>query len=162
MADFTQQRHRISVETPLGHDKLLLKDFLAHEEFSRLFHFTLEMASEDRWIDPKQLVGKSVTVCLKYPDDSQRFFNGIVNRFVYQGTHDRYSNYQAEVVPALWLLTRTADCKIFQEKDVPTIIAEVLRKSRECATSAWRSPGPIRGASIACSIARPPSISSRD
>ena len=88
------------------------------------------MASEDRWIDPKQLVGKSVTVCLKYPDDSQRFFNGIVNRFVYQGTHDRYSNYQAEVVPALWLLTRTADCKIFQEKDVPTIIAEVLHKSR--------------------------------
>ena len=73
-------------------------------------------------------MGKSVTVTLKYPSDDKRFFNGIVSRFAYQGSHDRYSTYHAEIVPKLWLLTRTADCRIFQDKDIPAILKDVFGK----------------------------------
>ncbi|MCX6637162.1 MAG: type VI secretion system tip protein VgrG, partial [Acidobacteria bacterium] len=39
----------------------------------------------------------------------------------------RLTNYKALVVPWLWLLTRTSDCRIFQEMTVPDIIKKVFR-----------------------------------
>ena len=128
MGKFKQDPHRIEVETPLGQDVLLLTTFQGLEEFSRPFHFGLRMISDENHIDPTAIVGKSVTAKLKYPDTGARFFNGVVSRFAYQGTTDRYSIYFAEIVPKLWFLTRTADCCIYQDKDIPTILKEVLGK----------------------------------
>ena len=64
-----QDPHRLEVTTPLGQDKLLLTSFQGTEEFSRPFHFGLTMVSEDPSIDPKSIVGKNVTVKLKYPGE---------------------------------------------------------------------------------------------
>ncbi|HEX5354726.1 MAG TPA: type VI secretion system tip protein TssI/VgrG, partial [Aquabacterium sp.] len=38
----------------------------------------------------------------------------------------RYFAYQAEVRPWLWFLTRTSDCRIFQEMSVPDIVKKVF------------------------------------
>jgi type VI secretion system secreted protein VgrG len=114
---YTQDDHRISVQTPLGEDVLYLKYFSGKEEFSRLFRYRLQLLSDSASIDPQQIVGKNITLSIRAPDGSERFFNGIVSRFVYVGTGDRFSEYSAEMVPELWLLTRTSDCKIFQEKN---------------------------------------------
>jgi type VI secretion system secreted protein VgrG len=126
MAKYTQEQHRISVKTPLGKDKLYLRSLHGQEEFSRLFRYTLELWSDDDWIEPKSIVGKNVTVSLEHPDGSERYFHGIVSRFSYTGTGDRFSAYRAEMVPALWLLTRAADCRIFQDKNIPDILEEVF------------------------------------
>jgi len=40
--------------------------------------------------------------------------------------HGRYHRYSATVHPWLWFLTRTADCRIFQEMTVPDIIKKVF------------------------------------
>ena len=84
------------------------------------------MFCDDPWVDPTAIVGKSITVTLKHPSSPDRYFNGICSRFAYQGTGDRYSDYYAEMVPKLWLLTRTADRRIFQDMDIPTIIKQVF------------------------------------
>ena len=127
MPDYTQQVHRISVKADaLGEDKLYLKSFQGHEEFSRLFKYSLELFSDDDWVDPKSIVGKPITVSLRYPDDSERFFNGVVSRFAYLGTGDRLSVYRAEMVPSVWFLTRCSDCRIFQDKKIPDILEEVF------------------------------------
>ena len=34
--------------------------------------------------------------------------------------------YRAEIHPWLWFLTRTTDCRIFQDKSVPDIVKEVF------------------------------------
>ena len=39
---------------------------------------------------------------------------------------DERRNYRAEVVPWLWFLTQTADCRIFQEKKVGDIIRQIF------------------------------------
>jgi type VI secretion system secreted protein VgrG len=49
-----------------------------------------------------------------------------VSKFSYAGTDDRLHKYTAEVVPWLWFLTMTADCRIFQEKTVPDIIEQIF------------------------------------
>nr|MCH9671532.1 type VI secretion system tip protein VgrG [Gammaproteobacteria bacterium] len=56
-------------------------------------------------------------------DGAPRIFNGYVRRFTGGASHMReFRRYSAEVVPWLWFLTRTSDCRIFQNKSVPDIL----------------------------------------
>jgi len=126
MPTLTQDLRPIAVETPLGKDTLVLTSFNGREELSQLFYFQLELLSEKDDLKPQDIVGKSVSFFVRYPDGNPRYFNGFVQRFAFTGSHDRGSMYQAEVVPWLWFLTRTSDCRIFQNKSVPEIIQQVF------------------------------------
>ncbi len=125
---WTQEGRLLTIETPLGKDKLLLSGLEGEEQTSRLFRFDLELLSEETDIDPNKLLGKSVSFSVGLPGDTERrWFNGIVRRFAAGGMAGQgLRSYRAEVVPNFWLLTRTEDCRIFQEKTVKTIIEEVL------------------------------------
>src|SRR5206468_2467670 len=123
---FTQLHRHLAVGTPFGEDALLLTEFRGQEGISRLFRFDLEMLSENPSLDFKSIVGKNVTIRVNQPDHTDRFFNGIVSRFSQSGSDATFTSYHAEVVPWLWLLTRTADCKIFQKMTAPDIIQAVF------------------------------------
>jgi type VI secretion system secreted protein VgrG len=127
MADaLTQANRLIFVDTPLGKDKLLLQSFSGTEGVSQLFQYHLEMLSTDDKIKPESLIGQTVSVGINLADGSVRSFHGIVKQFV-QGQKDKsFSFYQAEVVPALWLLTQTTDCRVFPPKTIPEIIEQVF------------------------------------
>lgn len=128
-----QSKRQLKISTPLGDNKLVLTGFSGREEMSRLFSFQLDLLSNTQGIDPKTIVGKKVTFSLKQIIADQpvrRLFHGIVNRFA-AGNWDRTENvqqYSATVVPWLWMLTRAANCRIFQKKSVPEIILEVFTK----------------------------------
>lgn len=121
-ATYSQDTLHLTVTTPLGKDKLLLKAFNGEESISGLFHFMLEMVSEDDGLDFSAIVGKSLTVTLILNDGTKHYFNGIVGRFMQEDSSVRLTNYYAEIHPWLWLLTKTRNCRIFQNKSVPQII----------------------------------------
>lgn len=123
----SQQDRIASIATPLGGETLFLSSFSATEELGRLFHYDVILQSEDHQVDFDAVVGENVTIALNLPDESQRYFNGFVSRFSHLPIGGPYANYQMTVVPWLWFLTRTSDCRIFQEKSVPDIIKEVFR-----------------------------------
>lgn len=114
------------VVTPLG-DSLLLRRFSGIEELSRPFSYELELLSSDMNIKASSLLGQSVTVEVDLEDSQTRYFNGIVSRFAGGSSVGRYFLYRATVRSWLWLLSRTADCRIFQNKTVPDVIKEVFR-----------------------------------
>ena len=118
-----QSSRLLKLHTPLGDDKLLLISLKGEERMSRLFSFELEMISDDNQIDAQQIVGKNVTFSVDLRDGSPRYFNGFVNQFLAKDEDEEgRRNYSAEVVPWLWFLTQTTDCRIFQNKpgDSPT------------------------------------------
>src|SRR5271166_6492032 len=133
MPKYSQANRPMAVSTPLGPDVLLLQQFSGSEFLSRLFRFQLEMLAESSTdIAFDQILGQSVTVTLQMPDGSPRYFNGIVNRFS-QGQQlpspmgsAFFTRYLAEIVPQLWLLTRNAQSRIFQQIAVPDILKQVL------------------------------------
>jgi type VI secretion system secreted protein VgrG len=126
MATFTQDNRPMAVMTPLGKDVLLLRRFAGHEALSRLFSFELDLLSEVApAIDFDAMLGKPVTISVKHGGHT-RFVNGIVSRFAQGPNEGPFAVYRAEVVPSLWLLTRTADCRIFQKMTVPDIITKVF------------------------------------
>ena len=69
-----------------------------------------------------------MTVHVVLADGSSRYFHGHVSRF-FAGDEDveKRRNYRAEVVPWLWFLTRTSDCRIFQQKTAPEIIEQIFK-----------------------------------
>jgi type VI secretion system secreted protein VgrG len=123
---YIQKTLRLTVKTPLGQDKLLLKAVSGEEQISGLFHFRLEMVSEDQKIDFSAIVGKQITVTLLLNDGTKRYINGVVSRFRQEDSHIRLTTYYAEIHPWLWMLTKTRDCRIFQNKTVPQIVRSVF------------------------------------
>jgi len=111
--------------TPLG-DELRFSRMRVSEGLSKLFEIQLQALSSRGDIDPIELLGKSVTIKVAFEDGVERFYDGYVRRFGIIGTEDRYHAYRMEIVPWLWLLTRTADCRIFQDQNVPEILDTVF------------------------------------
>ena len=116
----------MEISTPLGSDVLLFHGMHAREELSRLSEFQINLLSEKDGINVDDILGKAVGVALELPKGGTRYFNGYVTRFSAGGTVGRYHRYRAEVRPWLWFLSRTSDCRIFQEMTVPDIIKKVF------------------------------------
>lgn len=130
---FTQENRFITIDTPLGKDVLLLTRISGTEGLSFPFSFSLDFLSENHSISFKDIIGKNVTISVLLANGEKRFINGIVSRFSQGrggdeegGGDPRFSYYTAEVVPWLWLLTRTADSRIFQGLSVPDIIEKIF------------------------------------
>lgn len=124
----TQARRLLSFATPLGEDVLLLRVLQGQEGISTLFRFDLELLAEDDAIPFDKLVGQNVTIRLALAEDHERYINGFVSRFSQSRSDARFTYYHAEVVPWLWFLTRTADCRIFQELSVPEILKKIFQE----------------------------------
>ncbi len=116
----------MEITTPLGPEVLLFHTMHAREELSRVCECRIELLSLKNDINLDQILGKNVTVKLALQDDKTRYFNGFVSRFSAGGSHGRYRRYYAVVHPWLWFLSRTADCRIFQEKSVPEIVKTIF------------------------------------
>ncbi|OFX21925.1 MAG: hypothetical protein A2V77_20660 [Anaeromyxobacter sp. RBG_16_69_14] len=105
---------------------LLFHRMVGNEELGRPFEYELELLSTDEAISFSSMVGKPLIVHLELPDSSQRHFHGLVTRFSHVGWSGRRVVYHATLRPSLWLLTRRAGCRIFQNKTVPEIVRAVL------------------------------------
>ncbi len=121
----------IQIDTSLGSDTFIVLSFNGSEQISQLFGFQLQLASEKYDITFDQLAGKNVTVSTHSSDGTCRYFNGIIVEFspLRISENDDHCVYSAVMVPALWTLQQSYDCRIFQNKTVPDIIAQVLSSS---------------------------------
>ncbi len=123
----TQEHRELAIATPLGEDVLLIKKISGKEQLGRPFEYQLELASHDHSINAEDIIGQNVTVRFELSNDKTRYFNGFVSRFIHIPSSEKFAQYQATVVPWLWFLTRTADCRIFQKKTVPAIIKKIFK-----------------------------------
>jgi type VI secretion system secreted protein VgrG len=124
----TQQSRAMGVNTVLGEDELVLISMSGSEALGRMPKYELILGSESFDIELEQVVGQRIAVWIELENDVRRYFNGVVSEFQYEGQgQDQMARYHAVMVPWLWLLTRTSDCRIFQDKTIPEIIEEVFR-----------------------------------
>ena len=125
MATAGQMGRLIAIDTPLGPDQLLLLRYSGSESISAPFSFELELLSQQA-VSFEDVVGKPVTITVSL-GGGDRFINGVVSRFGQTGGDFNFRHYSAQVVPWFWLLTRRADCRIFQNKSTPEIIEDVFK-----------------------------------
>ena len=127
MEGYTQADRFIRVETPLGNDVLILEAFSGREAVSEIFSYRLDVLSVRADISPDEIVGKNISFLVRTADGSERYFNGHVQGVAGgESEGGQLRRYYLDVVPWLWFLTRTTDCRIFQEKSAPDIIEEIF------------------------------------
>ncbi len=126
----TQLFHPAGFHCPLPDGTLALTSMSGDEQISQPFRFTAELVSENHDLDLDKLIGQPACVRMAFGagKGGNRYFHGVISRFRQLPARDRFARYQAELVPWLWLLTRTSDCRIFQNMTVPEIIEDVFRK----------------------------------
>jgi len=129
-----QENRLLKVYTPLAENFLLLAKFRAKEGLSQLFRFELELVHEESeagyqptLVNAEAVLGQQMLVALLQPDKTERYFNGIVTQFTQKQRDQRFTHYEAVLVPHIWVLTQRAQSRIFQQKNVPDILREVFQ-----------------------------------
>jgi len=64
---------------------------------------------------------------MRLADGGTRYFDGIVKQFSQGGRDENFVNFRAEIVPSVWLLTKTVRSRIFQHLSTPDILKKVLQ-----------------------------------
>ena len=106
---------------------LRLRSMVVQEEVSTLFECQIVALSEDANLSADDLLGTSASIALLVGvNNAKRWFHGLVTAFGFDGVDGRLFSYRLTVRPALWLLTRSADMRIFQGDSVVEIVKKVL------------------------------------
>ncbi|WP_295986941.1 type VI secretion system Vgr family protein [uncultured Variovorax sp.] len=116
---------RVSIQTPLG-DALQFHRLTGREALSQLYDFDVELLGSSNGIDAKTLLGKTATVAMHTESGGTRYLGGVVASFGLAGEDARQSFYRMKLRPWLWLATLRSDFRIFQDRTVPDIVADVL------------------------------------
>src|ERR1700677_1297724 len=126
MPTYKEKNRPVRIQTPLGEDVLLIRSLSGTERLGRPFHYDLVLASEDHELDYKKIIGQNVTIFVDKGGKQRRFFNGYISRFEQTKYEGRLAEYRATLVPWLWFLTRSSDCRIFQSMTIPEILKQVF------------------------------------
>ena len=135
MAKSYQDSRSVQLEGPSALKGLKLAHLSGREAISRPFEYQLSLygsgaSGSDGALDTDSILGQSVTVALiTNASGAARYFNGIVTDFAHVGYGERSHEYRAVLRPSLWLLTRRADCRVFQKKSTPDIFADVCQQA---------------------------------
>jgi type VI secretion system secreted protein VgrG len=112
--------------SPLSPTDLFLESMTDNCGLSLLGETQLRLLSPSPDIKGQKLLGKPVSVECTMRGDAKRWFSGYVTGFGVATHGGRYYGYEAMVRPWLWFLTRTTDCRIFQDMTVPDIVKAVF------------------------------------
>ena len=125
----TQQNRQFAIATSLPDDKLLFRRMAYRETLGRPFEMDIEVLSEDTAVDANALLGENITVRCELPnlENKTRYFNGVVSSVSQGGMESGLASYRLRVVPWIWFLSKSSDCRIFQEMTAVDIIKQVFR-----------------------------------
>ncbi len=121
------EQRLVRVKSSLGPGKFVMRILTVTETLGQPYTIELTLDSDEQDISFKKILGEHLTVELDISDSAKRYYDGIVTRFSYIGLRDFKYRYEVTLHPWLWVLKKHIQIKIFQQKDVPTIIKEVFR-----------------------------------
>ncbi|HET6469798.1 MAG TPA: type VI secretion system tip protein TssI/VgrG, partial [Geminicoccaceae bacterium] len=117
----------VAVETALG-DALRFRRMTGREAIGTPFRYDVTLLADDLSIELERLLGTGMTVEIRTLDGARRHFHGLVANVAHLGMEGSAALYEAELRPWFWFLSRTADCRIFQEKTTLEIVTQIFEK----------------------------------
>ncbi len=139
----TQDYRYITIETPLGKDVLLVSALVADEYVNQLPGIHLDLLSHRNNIAFEEIVGQRVKITLDPQSrnftlakivtgssaaSERRYFDGYVASFGRVGASGSVTRYEMTVVPWFWFLTRSTDCRIFQNQTAQDILGAIFKE----------------------------------
>lgn len=128
MANWSRDKALLSMTSPLGDDVMIPISLAAHEAISEPFQFDVVAVCQQGKIDPNVLLNNAACIVLQVSGEPVRYFHGIVCGLSAEGAVrsadavDAYERYRLRLVPRLWFLSQTVDCRVYQNKSAGDII----------------------------------------
>lgn len=117
--------------SPLGRDALRVHQVSGSETLGEPFEYEIFVLSEKNDLDFDALLGKHITLDISLPDESSRYIDARVSKIGFVGSYGTRFRYRILARPWPWLLTRTSDCRIFQDLNVLDIVKEVFEDHKD-------------------------------
>ncbi len=121
----SQAGRLMRIESGLGTDTLLLRSFRGTESVSAPYMIEAEVLAT-RAITSGELLANPVHLVIDDGGNGERLIHGLVRSLTSAGRDEEYHLYRLQIVPWLWFLSLTTDCRVFQNKDVTQIVEQVF------------------------------------
>ena len=144
--DLTLLKNRIAKlswrhdETP--DKKLMGKSAIITEDMSELTEVSDEFFCRNKSIGLEEMVGETFALWMKTRveenleedeeitfDDDDRKFTGTATEAEFLGLSEGYAHFRVIIRPWFWFLTRTNDCRIYQEMTVKQIVEDIFSEN---------------------------------
>ena len=109
-------------------EELRVLKFSGVEGISEPFRYNIKIGVLNPEIDLSTIVGQDGHLTIR-GDAGERYVHGIISRFAQGGIGNRYTVYDAEIVPYFWLLNLRPYSRIFQNKTVQEIMTELFQEA---------------------------------
>lgn len=127
----------LKITTPLGEGAFVIAGIAGHAALSQCFSYSLRLQAGSKALDANQLLDKAVTVTISEEGANQTFVNGVVCTVLQKpgnvvgsggGAGLEAWDYELTIVPWLWFLNQTSDCRIFQNMTGTDIVQKIFNE----------------------------------
>ena len=119
----------VRVQTALAGVDFFVVGMRADEAVSSPFSFTLDLLSPAAAVDAGELLHKPAVISLRLSSGDERVAHGLVRSFAHLGQAEELTSYRMHVVPALWFLSLSSDCRTFENKTALEIVEQVCEEA---------------------------------
>ncbi len=133
MATWARQTALMTMSSPLGDDQLIPISLVANEQISQPFTFDVHAVCQQGVVDANTLLNQPCCITLQNAGTPVRYFHGIVQAISAEGAVrgqagvDQFQTYHLVLVPKLWFLNQTVDCRVYQKKSAADIIKAMFQ-----------------------------------
>ncbi len=110
-------------------DDYLFSSMHLREGLSEPFAAAVELLASQPETPIDDLVGRSAVIKMRDPEGqggADRYLHGLISSAAEFETNDDYTRFRLRLVPWLWLLSRSSDCRIHQNLTIPDIVKSVF------------------------------------
>ena len=129
LSAMASEQRTIDFEWPLSKAEATVESVSGTEALGRMFSYEVLVLSNSGDLAFDDLLGKHLTLKLELTGISgliRRNIDGHIAQVGLVGTVNTLFRYRIVIKPWLWMLSRTRDCRIFQEKTTEDIVTEVF------------------------------------
>ncbi|HUN44761.1 MAG TPA: type VI secretion system tip protein TssI/VgrG [Acetobacteraceae bacterium] len=132
MPTWSRANALLTMTSTLGADVLIPIGLSAHEAISQPFQFDVTAVCQSGVIDPNQLLNNAACVTLQVAGSPVRYFHGVVQSVSAEGSNrsdtaaDAFQLYRLRLVPTLWFLSQTTDCRVYEQMSAGDIIESMF------------------------------------
>jgi type VI secretion system secreted protein VgrG len=119
----------ITISTALPDAAFDIDGFTGTERLSRPFEYHAQLHSGTQMLDPNSLLDKPATITLGDPSAGGRYISGIVSAVSQMPSQSATLwRYGIKIVPKLYFLMQSRDCRFYHDMTVPDVVQAVLSK----------------------------------
>ena len=135
----------LALTTQAGDGVLQPVGFRAEEGISETFHVQVDMVSTQPHIDADMLLHKPACLTVEQQHSGKRHFHGLMRNFAGVGRPIRgHWRYTAEIVPRLWFMGQTTDCRVFQNRAAADIVKDLCGEVEQAIQLKIYGQRPVR------------------